>query len=135
LDGAGARRPVPVTVEIWYGACALRSEADKAHKTRHTPNNLLIVIGVFLITHHRGRKRTLVANVRCVKKKIRTMLICFRSFMVKHQYKVMRVSLVAGIVLIEISRLLTTSWFLSRLSPDSLMVPVPQPKVALPRRD
>ena len=41
---------------------------------------------------------------------------CFRSFMVKHQYKVMCVSLVAGIVLIEIYRLLATSWFLSRLS-------------------
>jgi hypothetical protein len=40
----------------------------------------------------------------------------FQSFMVKHQYKVMCVSLVVGIVLIGIYRLLITSWFFSRLS-------------------
>ncbi len=36
--------------------------------------------------------------------------------MVKHQYKVMCVSLVVGIVLIGIYRLLITAWFFSRLS-------------------
>jgi hypothetical protein len=40
----------------------------------------------------------------------------FRSFMVEHQYKVMCVSLAAGIVLIGVYRMLATSWFLSRLS-------------------
>ncbi len=36
--------------------------------------------------------------------------------MVKHQYKVLCVSLAVGIVLIKIYRLLGTSWFISRLS-------------------
>jgi len=36
--------------------------------------------------------------------------------MVKHQYKVMCVSLAVGLVLIRIYRLLVTSWFFSRLS-------------------
>lgn len=40
----------------------------------------------------------------------------FRSFMVEHQYKVMFASLLVGVVLIGIYRLLATSWFLSRLS-------------------
>jgi hypothetical protein len=36
--------------------------------------------------------------------------------MIKHQYKVMCVSLAFGIVLIKLYRLLVTSWFFSRLS-------------------
>jgi len=36
--------------------------------------------------------------------------------MVKHQYKVMLVSLVVGAIWIEIYHLLATSWFFSRLS-------------------
>jgi len=40
----------------------------------------------------------------------------FRTFMVKHQYKVMLVSLVIGIMWIGIYHLLATSWFFSRLS-------------------
>jgi hypothetical protein len=40
----------------------------------------------------------------------------FRAFMVKHQYKVMLVSLVVGAIWIEIYHLLSTSWFFSRLS-------------------
>jgi hypothetical protein len=39
-----------------------------------------------------------------------------RSFMVKHQYKVMLVSLVVGLMWVGICRLLAASWFLSRLS-------------------
>ena len=40
----------------------------------------------------------------------------FRTFMVKHQYKVMSVSLVVGFMWIGIYHLLATSWFFSRLS-------------------
>ncbi len=40
----------------------------------------------------------------------------FRAFMVKHQYKVMSVSLVVGFMWVGIYHLLVTSWFLSRLS-------------------
>jgi hypothetical protein len=40
----------------------------------------------------------------------------FLSFMVKHQYKVMCVSIVVGFAWIGIYRLLVTSWFFSRLS-------------------
>ena len=40
----------------------------------------------------------------------------FRPFMVKHQYKVMSVSLVVGFVWLGIYHLLATSWFFSRLS-------------------
>jgi hypothetical protein len=39
-----------------------------------------------------------------------------RTFMVKHQYKVMCVSLVAGFVWVAIHYLLAASWFFSRLS-------------------
>ena len=46
----------------------------------------------------------------------RNQLSGFLSFMVKHQYKVLCVSLAVGIVLIKIYRLLGTSWFISRLS-------------------
>src|SRR5882672_10255171 len=40
----------------------------------------------------------------------------FRTFMTKHQYKVMSVSLVVGIVWVGIYHLLASSWFFSRLS-------------------
>lgn len=40
----------------------------------------------------------------------------FRTFMVKHHYKVMLVSLVVGIVWVGIYHLLASSWFFSRLS-------------------
>jgi hypothetical protein len=40
----------------------------------------------------------------------------FRTFMVKHQYKVMPVSLVVGFMWVGIYHLLATSWFFSRLS-------------------
>ncbi len=40
----------------------------------------------------------------------------FRAFMVKHQYKVMLVSLVVGFAWIGIYQLLASSWFFSRLS-------------------
>jgi hypothetical protein len=40
----------------------------------------------------------------------------FRAFMVKHQYKVMLVSLVVGFMWVGIRHLLATSWFFSRLS-------------------
>jgi hypothetical protein len=40
----------------------------------------------------------------------------FRTFMVKHQYKVMLVSLVVGLMWVGIYRLLAASWFLSHLS-------------------
>jgi len=40
----------------------------------------------------------------------------FRTFMVKHQYKVMFVSLAVGFMWVEIHHLLAASWFFSRLS-------------------
>ena len=40
----------------------------------------------------------------------------FRAFMLKHQYKVMLVSVVAGFMWVEIHHVLVGSWFLSRLS-------------------
>lgn len=40
----------------------------------------------------------------------------FRAFMLKHQYKVMLVSAVAGFMWIGIHHLLVGSWFFSRLS-------------------
>ena len=40
----------------------------------------------------------------------------FRSFMLKHQYKVLFVSLAVGFAWIEIYRRLAGSWFFSRLS-------------------
>ncbi|MFY9730201.1 MAG: hypothetical protein WB723_06395 [Candidatus Acidiferrales bacterium] len=40
----------------------------------------------------------------------------FRSFMVKHQYKVMSVSLFVGFSWVGIYHLVGTSWFFSRLS-------------------
>ena len=40
----------------------------------------------------------------------------FLSFMVKHQYKVMCVSMVVGFAWIGIYRLVVASWFFSRLS-------------------
>src|SRR5262245_58000751 len=39
----------------------------------------------------------------------------FRAFMLKHQYKVMLVSLVAGFMWVGIRHLLVGSWFFSRL--------------------
>src|SRR5438270_1690560 len=42
--------------------------------------------------------------------------LSFRSFMLKHQYMVLFVSLVTGFLWIEIYRWLAGSWFLSRLS-------------------
>jgi hypothetical protein len=46
----------------------------------------------------------------------RSHLSAFLSYMVKHQYKIMFVSLAVGMLLIGIYRLLVTSWFFSRLS-------------------
>src|SRR5882762_3085789 len=40
----------------------------------------------------------------------------FRTFMVKHQYRVMSVSLLVGFTWVGIYRLLAPSWFFSRLS-------------------
>ena len=40
----------------------------------------------------------------------------FRAFMLKHQYKVMSVSLVVGFMWVGIHHVLATSWFFSRLS-------------------
>jgi len=40
----------------------------------------------------------------------------FRAFMVKHQYKVMLVSVVVGTMWVGIHHLLASSWFFSRLS-------------------
>jgi len=40
----------------------------------------------------------------------------FRPFMVEHQYKVMCVSLLVGLVWVGIYHLLASSWFFSRLS-------------------
>jgi hypothetical protein len=42
--------------------------------------------------------------------------LAFRAFMVKHQYKVMLVSVVVGTVWVGIHHLLAASWFFSRLS-------------------
>ena len=40
----------------------------------------------------------------------------FRSFMVKHQYKVMFASILMGLIWVGIFHLLAASWFFSRLS-------------------
>jgi hypothetical protein len=40
----------------------------------------------------------------------------FRTFMLKHQYKVLAVSLAVGFIWVGIYRLFATSWFFSRLS-------------------
>jgi hypothetical protein len=46
----------------------------------------------------------------------RTHRFVFRTFMLKHQYKVMGVSLVIGFMWVGIYHLLASSWFFSRLS-------------------
>jgi len=53
----------------------------------------------------------MMGNMTSTKKRL-----SFRSFLLKHQYKVLFVSLAVGFVWIEIYRLLAGSWFWSGLS-------------------